>query len=57
MNPFHVTGSEQNAIPFSANAVLREDLPARFEQIEQLLQNAPVLTERCPSVPSVMEDL
>ena len=57
MNPFHVTGNEQNATPFSANAVLREDLPARFEQIDQLLQNAPVLTERFPSVPSVMEDL
>ena len=56
MNPFHVDPQTELILP-SAESVLRDDVPLRFEQVDQLLQNAPVLIQNCPSVPLVMEDL
>lgn len=56
MNPFHVDPQTELILP-SVESVLRDDVPLRFEQVDLLLQNAPVLIRNCPSVPLVMEDL
>ncbi len=56
MNSFHADPQTKLILP-SAESVLRDDVPRRFEQVDLLLQNAPVLIQNCPSVPLVMEDL
>lgn len=56
MNSFHADPQTKLILP-SAESVLRDDVPLCFEQVDLLLQNAPVLIQNCPSVPLVMEDL
>ncbi len=37
--------------------LLREDVPAPYPHIKELVQNAPILQDGCPAVPLVMEDV